>query len=357
MFNSHHFVPWKDWDEWERCYKLLYSHNEESILKGCAIVSAWSAKQNLPISVEVTASMKRELICSKNIQGLSLSIIRFINGVAEPLKNQNLNVPISSIESNFGVPGYIITLRHMATHGRLPTFEFAALAANHALQWLEENYWLPQLEFIQKNKEIAYESVLKYLQDNEVVFKGLKKNTVYHFGINALLNIILNPNLSRKNVEQLLIKKVCDLVVSTLETYPHFANAFLSKLAEIVAQGNDLAAMWLEEFFDLGITPNLSIRRIFNYADPDMMMNADCKNLVDKITESTKDEDPSKWPPLSIGNCPILSPYLTLLEDEYEILTPIDVENTEYQENTQIVTTMKEGAKCEEPTKSEIEIW
>ena len=65
------------WDEWHETYKMLYSDSLKERLLGCARVSAWAAKQELPIAVEVTADLQREL-CSETPNVMALSEVRVV---------------------------------------------------------------------------------------------------------------------------------------------------------------------------------------------------------------------------------------------------------------------------------------
>ncbi|EAY12816.1 Las1-like family protein [Trichomonas vaginalis G3] len=368
MFSFEKAVAWQNWNEWEDVYNLLYSGNQASILQGVAKVSAWSARLPIPTAVEVTASLQQNMYQDPNVLGLSLSIIRFINGVVEPFKQMHPSNSISSIGSSLGIPDYITQIRHSATHGKLPSFDFACFAAQEALKWLQENYWLPQLTAIIRYKNDLHTSIIGYLTKNEDPFEFFQPNIIASFGVDALIDIMLNKNQNRGTLKLNFMKKVGDLIQETSKFLSYFPAAVGMKLAEKMAQGNSLASIWIEYLLNRGLAPRKSVSMILNCADPEILQ----KSLPDPVIEiiGKLDHEKIQWPPTSIGNLPINTENLTLLTDEFcfaeevqeipENSSKEDVkeetveqpENNEAESNEQPEETQKSDGSSDE-----IELW
>jgi ribosomal biogenesis protein LAS1 len=328
MFRSAKAVAWRDWDEWRATYRLLYSANVAEILRGCARVSAWSTKQPLPIAVEVTASLQRELHGPRNVLALSLAVIRFINGVVEPFKNANLSVPISTIGASFGVPDFIIGIRHSATHGRMPTFELAALGAEQALVWLQTNYWEAQVAELESIENSFREDFLQLFLQSRDPFTDVRPALMCSFGISALVSLVLNPSQSHANVSAAFQKRVADFLQQMQRKYAHFCSAFVMEIAAEVASGNAVAAVWLDFFIEKRLAPLPDVARLLRWADPALLGGAVPERLLQVLTDGSEaPARPPEWPPTSIGNLPIGSQSLTMADDEWEFAAPLGQES------------------------------
>lgn len=341
MFTYEKPVAWRNWQEWEDVYNLLYSGEKSSILQGVAKVSAWSARMQIPTAIEVTASLQKNMYEEQSVLGLSLSIIRFINGVVEPFKHIDPNSPISSIGSSLGIPDYIVTIRHTATHGRMPSFDFACMAALQALKWLEENYWMPQLSTVVRYKNELRASIIEYLTEEAEAFEFFQPNIIGSFGIEVLVEIMLNKNQNRGTLKTNFLKRVGDLIQESSKILNYFPAAVCMKLAEEMSLGNSLASIWLEYLLNRNLAPRKSIWMILNLADPNLLM----KSLPDPVLKLIDKLDPSKknWPPTSIGNMPLSSENLTLLPDDIGY-----AEETEYEENPTKVLDPADEIKIDE---------
>lgn len=245
MFSPTKPVPWKNWEEWEKVYNLLFSDNENEILRGCYIVSAWSAKHLIPISIEVTASLQKELHSKRNVNALSLAVIRFINGVIEPYKNSNLSASIQSIGEECQIPEYIISIRHMATHGKLPTFEFAAQGAMAALQWLRTHYWEEQLGVIRRYSSDAKKFIHKYFRSGNCDIDGIPNNILVGFYIPEFVKFLLNNRVVEYE------KYALDFVRGISSQLQFLRFAVTCKLLELSQQNVGNSKSWFDSFVDV----------------------------------------------------------------------------------------------------------
>lgn len=268
-------ASWKTWDEWFDVFHLLFSEDEKDILKGCAKVSAWMAKQPIPVAIEVTGELQSELHGKKNVDALSLAIIRFINGVVEPYKDTNISSSIQNVCEQCKIPDHIITIRHMATHGKMPTYEFAVVGAKSALAWLKENYWEEQANIINNYKNDMRNSLVSYLNSACTdPFNNFRKNFVLAFGVPELVKLLLNDG------SKCLDKygpKMLQLFEAKKTAFPFLGNAVTAELLTCLYKGNEVA------------------KDYFSFLYSSYPVNPD---LIEW--------NPTKpWPETSIGNMPI----------------------------------------------------
>ena len=331
--------------------------------------------QDLPIAVEVTATLQRELNNGqKNVYALSLGIIRFINGVVEPFKNVNLSVSISSIGASYGVPDFIVTLRHSATHGRMPTFDFAALGAKSALEWLKENYWEEQLKNILEIEKRMKDFLLNYFLKKEIPFENETYNLVLSFGINELVKITLNKNQTKGNIKRNFQESVAELLKILEEKYNGFTYAYVMKVAEEIAKGNEVASVWLEFLHENGLVPLESVNILFQWSNPSLLGKALPMKLIqglDNINVSETNVDFSRlnkiesqnrtWFPVSLGSLPMNDQNLTLTEDQYEYVEPSEyipgINSQVNIVNTQKIQINEMDKTMEKPHENLLEIW
>jgi ribosomal biogenesis protein LAS1 len=96
-------------------------------------LSAWRVITPLPHALESLLSLLAILTQDEDqklkTSGLSLrqayatAIIRFINGLVDPLQLGVYARPIASIAAQLGLPNWLVELRHAATHEDLPSLE------------------------------------------------------------------------------------------------------------------------------------------------------------------------------------------------------------------------------------------
>lgn len=56
-------------------------------------------------------------------QSYSSALIRLVNGLVDPLQLGTYARPIGSIAQQLGLPGWLVELRHAATHEDLPSID------------------------------------------------------------------------------------------------------------------------------------------------------------------------------------------------------------------------------------------
>lgn len=388
MFRCSKTVAWRNWEEWKETYHMLYSKDIKEIQWGCNRVMAWASKQVLPIAIEVTASLLQELHNpEKNTSALSLAIIRFINGVVEPFKNTNLSVPISTIGASYGVPDFVVTIRHLATHGKMPSFEFATIGAIYALEWLQKNYWEVQLNEINSIEQELRQQLMLFLMNSSKDFEQNYSDILMSFGIKELIKLVLNKNQKKKVSAQfqenvlLLMKNM-----SKKKEVKSFNASFIMKLAEETAKGDQIASSWLD-YFSKNLKndfPFDNVSLIFQWANPVLLGNAIPKEIFQELVSQSeiKEEDLSqdkpmlnkeelklipgikpRWPPTSIGYLPVSDDgCLTLADDEFEFVEPGEDEPEEEEVNNDEndVSSLSQNQQISSQSLNEeriLEIW
>jgi hypothetical protein len=85
----------------------------------------------------------------------AMALTRFVNGAFDVhyVTSPGLTKDIKTVLGHFGVPAYIVTLRHKCAHRALPSMEALKCGAGIALQWLMDNYWEPQRQHNQQREQ------------------------------------------------------------------------------------------------------------------------------------------------------------------------------------------------------------
>lgn len=66
-------------------------------------------------------------------QCYSTAIIRLVNGLVDPLQSGVYARSIASIAAQLGLPGWLVEVRHAATHEELPSLEVLREAAHEVI--------------------------------------------------------------------------------------------------------------------------------------------------------------------------------------------------------------------------------
>ncbi|XP_045159676.1 uncharacterized protein LOC123525050 [Mercenaria mercenaria] len=150
--------PWIDRDEVEHVYKELFSDNVITQKHAIDRISVWKCRSmnRLPSAVDSTCSFISAQIASTDTEVssvgrelhlrnlYSMAVIRFVNHITEKGQQGTFARPVHVIASKFGVPEWIVELRHEATHGSLPSLNELKAASCWALTWLRDKFWEPQ---------------------------------------------------------------------------------------------------------------------------------------------------------------------------------------------------------------------
>ena len=145
-------VPWLDWSEWQAVYHSLFDVDSNQQW-GLEAIALWRLRGRLPHSIDITASLIEVIIQdSHNPRSehelrmqYSIIVVRAVNGLVDPSQQSYFADSVMSLASKIDIPGWIVELRHDATHNVLPSLSILRSAAHHMLQWLHRYYWTPQL--------------------------------------------------------------------------------------------------------------------------------------------------------------------------------------------------------------------
>lgn len=188
MSLSGRLVPWISWDEWEHVGRYLYDTNDSEVQKGLAIVSAWRIRGRVPVGVDATANLK-EIQCADakdDTKGsseyllrlqYSLSIVRFVNGVADSAQKGRMAVSIATLAQQVGIPRILVDIRHESTHNELPSLSTLRVAAVDALQWLQERYWRAQKSHIVQSR-LKIQHVFDQYVESHISAAGKEESAV-----------------------------------------------------------------------------------------------------------------------------------------------------------------------------------
>lgn len=113
-------------------------------------VRAFASRGRVPHAVEMTSLLiSTKLMDEDNKTDMlvlqlayAMAIIRFVNGLLDPLQLSTYAMPLTHLAKSIGVPNYFVELRHMGTHDGLPSLSLLRIACARALQWLHDAYWV-----------------------------------------------------------------------------------------------------------------------------------------------------------------------------------------------------------------------
>ncbi|KAK4685678.1 ribosomal biogenesis protein LAS1, partial [Tremellales sp. Uapishka_1] len=150
-------VPWASRAELAELYDLVFppSASAESLQSGLSRMSIYISSPSCPAFLHLLYSM---LVASllpypptsaseaqTSRLTYSMAIVRFVNGMVDPLQTGPYARPISHLASQLGLPPSLIALRHRATHEDLPPIELLHNAIHDAIGYLQHYSFLPLL--------------------------------------------------------------------------------------------------------------------------------------------------------------------------------------------------------------------
>ncbi|KIM28856.1 hypothetical protein M408DRAFT_23504 [Serendipita vermifera MAFF 305830] len=152
-------VPWASLSQLEQVYNAIYTTEDwEFSIKRLA---AWKFAVGLPHALDAALSLLVASETDRNYvnstaklaarHAYGLAVVRFVNGLVDPLQVGVYARSISSIAVQIGLPLGLVEMRHACTHEELPSLETLREGIKTALSWLEQNYFLPTLA---KNNQI-----------------------------------------------------------------------------------------------------------------------------------------------------------------------------------------------------------
>lgn len=101
-----------------------------------------------PVALSLTASLLSALALPPSLAqrlALSAALVRLVNSLVDPLQQGLYARPIALLAAELGLPGWLVELRHAATHDDLPSLAVLSDGAREALAYLDRAYWQPTL--------------------------------------------------------------------------------------------------------------------------------------------------------------------------------------------------------------------
>ncbi len=161
--NIPRFLPFADWDEWIAVKNGLFSTEPRQISVALEIVSLWRVRGRLPLSIDSTAQLvelrlrdspsenSSRVYHSENELKLLYSavVVRSVNGLVDPSQQGVYATSVLTLAERMGLPGWIVELRHDATHNQMPSLSVLRTAASTLINWYFDFYWQPQMTLLQ----------------------------------------------------------------------------------------------------------------------------------------------------------------------------------------------------------------
>ncbi|WWD17939.1 hypothetical protein CI109_102384 [Kwoniella shandongensis] len=150
-------VPWSSHAELAELYDFLFSPSatRETRQRGLARMSIYISSPSCPsfihllhslVAVELLPYPPRDAAeAQRTRMMMGMAIVRFVNGMVDPLQTGPYARPISHLAATLGLPPSLISLRHRATHEDLPPLPLLHLALAQSISYLHHNSFLPLL--------------------------------------------------------------------------------------------------------------------------------------------------------------------------------------------------------------------
>ncbi|KAK7480685.1 hypothetical protein BaRGS_00028053 [Batillaria attramentaria] len=152
-FSWKHVVPWTNRSEFVQVYQDLYSYDVHRQKSAVDEIAVWKSRamHKMSVAIESTAALTDAYLQHHHAEQtgsvqendyqlramFSLALIRFVNHITEKGQNKAFAQPVHRIAQEFGIPEWIVRLRHDATHGSLPCLDVLTTGAQWALSYLQ----------------------------------------------------------------------------------------------------------------------------------------------------------------------------------------------------------------------------
>jgi len=173
---SPRILPWRNWREFEEvCFLVLAfagrfnsgsassSHGElfDNLSRSDARIALieklaeWHSRSRCPNAITATYSLalldwssskailERETLSSLQLAAAA-TISRVINALSDSAQTGVFASSISELMKKAGVARWIVDIRHDCSHGAMPSVPVLKLAADYILDYVINEYWLPQ---------------------------------------------------------------------------------------------------------------------------------------------------------------------------------------------------------------------
>ncbi|KAK6187627.1 hypothetical protein SNE40_005607 [Patella caerulea] len=260
-------VPWINRDEFCTVYKELYSNNTGKKQHAVNRIKAWNSRYDkLPVAIATTVELQLVIIAHQKAlltnsineeeehlrREYSLAIVRFVNHVTEAGQKKEFARPIIAIAREFGIPEWIVHLRHEVTHSTLPALDVLTQGVQTALQWLKETFWEHQMKDVkttsncQKKPKVINIDTKKLLRSYfELRLQEIENGS--YSGPSDRLFSDLKTVLSHPTHRKILIRDLCEEDFMALSSQNlEFLGIHLEDLQESdsLVLPNELLLLW-----------------------------------------------------------------------------------------------------------------
>ncbi|WWD09348.1 hypothetical protein V865_007471 [Kwoniella europaea PYCC6329] len=179
-------TPWSSRSELEELYEMLFAPNADvhSRRRGLARMSIYISSPSCPTFIHLLHSLVSVELLPYPPQGveesqrsrmmIGMAIVRFINGLVDPLQNGPYARPISHLASSLSIPPSLIALRHRATHEDLPPLALLHQSLLSCISYLHYYSFLPLLSSSSTSASLP-PGVLERMKEDERRVEGLIK--------------------------------------------------------------------------------------------------------------------------------------------------------------------------------------
>ena len=175
-------TAWQTKEEWNIVYKNLFSDDSNQQQYAVDKMKVWRSRMKEKLStgilcsLELTsaklANMNKNIDSEVKTSSSAMALTRFVNLITDKKQTRLYATNIFKIAQEYGIPEWLVTIRHDSTHQHTPTLPMLEHAIDIALQWLKLNFWEEQFEDNhQENVEadnIGKEEMLKDLVENYI---------------------------------------------------------------------------------------------------------------------------------------------------------------------------------------------
>ncbi|ORY25932.1 Las1-like-domain-containing protein [Naematelia encephala] len=150
-------LPWASKTELSELYELLFAPSADtaSRQRGVARMSVYISSPSCPAFIHllhtlVAASLRPSPPQSAEESqstrlAMAMAVVRFVNGMVDPLQTGPYARPISHIAASLGIPPSLVSLRHRATHEDLPPLPLLEQSTYQAIEYIHRYSFLPML--------------------------------------------------------------------------------------------------------------------------------------------------------------------------------------------------------------------
>lgn len=167
--------------EWQRVQSLFNSDSLEDLKECHIILTAWNHR--IPMVAVVCSEMVVATLIGAKLElppdlaymkldtmrrQCAIAVIRFVNYINEMGQPGGLRKPLEMKASvaPFGVPPWLVDMRHESTHNELPILERLQTGVTFARKWLWDNFWTRPVH------EAMRKAVMAGRDPNEILIDG-----------------------------------------------------------------------------------------------------------------------------------------------------------------------------------------